>query len=133
MARFSGDRYSEGALAVYDSRSGSFKIIMICQPVQLSLLLPMPMLLFAWLSACSNAFAWHLTPMGNSKFQHYLRFKPMVLNLITWITPFAVFAVNLVLVIIWPILQSDAKGLRKSLSKFGNTASYHSENAILIH
>lgn len=76
----------------------------------------MPMLIFAWLSACANAFAWHLTPLGNSKFQHRLRLRPMTLNLITWLMPIFIFAVNLVLVIIWPMLQADAKALKVQLS-----------------
>lgn len=86
-------------------------------PSQLSLLLPMPLLLFAWLSACANAFAWHLTPLGHSKFQHRLRLRPMTLNLITWITPIFIFAVNLTLVILWPMIQQDAKALKARLSK----------------
>lgn len=84
---------------------------------RLSLLLPMPLLLFAWLSACANAFAWHLTPLGNSKMQHRLRLRPMTLNLITWITPIVIFAVNLALVILWPKVQGDARALKAQLSE----------------
>lgn len=82
---------------------------------RLSLLLPMPLLLFAWLSACANAFAWHLTPLGHSKYQHRLRLRPMTLNLITWITPMFIFAINLTLVMIWPMVQKDARMLKARL------------------
>lgn len=73
---------------------------------QLSLLMPMPVLLWAWLNACTSAFAWHLTPpMTSCAVSRRLRLKPIVLNVIATVVPLLVFALQLALVIEWPILQ----------------------------
>lgn len=69
----------------------------------------MPLLLWAWLSALNNAFAWHLTPIPECRLLKLLRFKPRTLNLICWLTPAVIFAVQLSLVNLWPVRHASAR------------------------
>ena len=71
----------------------------------------MPLLWWAWLSAFSNVFAWHMTPPSMSLAWRRLRFRPIVLNLVCWLTPMVVFAAQLAVVNVWPILQDRASAL----------------------
>ena len=87
----------------------SLQVLWLTRKLQLSLLLPMPLLLWAWLSAFANTFAWHLTPTPENRALRILRFKPRTLNLICWLTPMAIFAVQLALANLWPVRHAAAK------------------------
>jgi hypothetical protein len=76
----------------------------------------MPLLMWAWLSAFSNAFAWHLTPPGSSRRLKYLRFRPLTLNIVCWTVPLVVFAAQLALVNLWPVKQGYANALSHELT-----------------
>lgn len=82
----------------------------------------MPLLLWAWLSAFANTFAWHLTPTPECRLLKLLRFKPRTLNIVCWLAPLVIFAIQLAVVNLWPIRHSSAKAatlhyetLRKTL------------------
>ena len=82
--------------------------MLIARSGQLTVLLPMPLFLWAWLSAFSNAFAWHLTPPDSSKKMGLTRFQPFTINVICWTVPIAIFAVQIALISQWPIRQGIA-------------------------
>lgn len=111
---------------------------------QLSLLLPMPLLLWgeavqsqascrveadlraclatAWLSAFANAFAWHLTPNTTCAVTRFFRLKPITLNLVCWVPPVLLFAAQMAVVNVWPDMQSRVNALAAIAGVFGKQA-----------